>query len=297
MDADFSHSPEVIPNMIHELQNSDTDVVVASRYIEGGSIVGWPFKRRLISRTAIKIAQISLGIQKQVTDPMSGFFAFKRHIMENISINTAGYKILLEILVKTKDRIKVKEIPYTFTDRRAGESKLGSSVIIDYVKAVGELYRYQQQEKRGTEKKHIAIQKQIKKHESLSLLFSQAGKFAAVGISGMFINYLVSFLLSYGVMSSVWYVKATFIGIIISNASNFILNKLWTFEDRNFSIRPTLKQYGLYLLITSFGIGIQLGLVYTFVQSALLKYEFALILSILIASISNFLLNKKWTFR
>ena len=123
MDADFSHSPELIPRMMHELENPDTDIVVASRYTMGGSIVGWPFKRRLISKGAVQIAKYGLPIKKDVKDPMSGFFALKRHVIQDITIDSAGYKILLEILVKANNA-RVKEIPYTFTDRKAGKSKL-----------------------------------------------------------------------------------------------------------------------------------------------------------------------------
>ncbi len=73
---------------------------------------------------------------------MSGFFALKRHIIENLKIDSAGYKILLEILVKSDGARKVKEIPYTFTNRTAGKSKLDNTVIRDYIKAVYHLYRY-----------------------------------------------------------------------------------------------------------------------------------------------------------
>jgi dolichol-phosphate mannosyltransferase len=122
MDADLSHSPEVIPKMISELEKPETDIVVASRYAIGGSIIGWPIKRRLLSKGAIKIAKYGLPIRKEVQDPMSGFFALKRHIIENITIDSAGYKILLEILVKASEA-RVKEVPYTFKDRKEGQSK------------------------------------------------------------------------------------------------------------------------------------------------------------------------------
>ena len=79
MDGDFSHPPQVIPSIIDALQDSSCDIVVASRYVKGGSIIGWPFKRRLMSKGATKIAQYGLGIE--VKDPVSGFFAFRRHII------------------------------------------------------------------------------------------------------------------------------------------------------------------------------------------------------------------------
>ena len=69
------------------------------------------------------------------------FFAFKKNLIKNISFDAIGYKMLLELLVKTAD-VNIQEIPYTFTDRKFGTSKLGSSTILDYCKSVWKLYRY-----------------------------------------------------------------------------------------------------------------------------------------------------------
>ena len=122
MDGDFSHPPETVPVLINELLRDPNCIVVASRYTRGGSVRGWPYKRLLLSRLAAKIAIHGLKLCN-IRDPISGFFAFPRYIMENIRIDTYGYKLLLEILVKARG-VKVKEIPYTFVDRKSGESKL-----------------------------------------------------------------------------------------------------------------------------------------------------------------------------
>jgi dolichol-phosphate mannosyltransferase len=138
LDADFSHPPNVVVDMVNELVNSHYDIVSASRYLEGGQIIGWPLRRRAISKSATLLARSILGLN-QVTDPISGFYAFKRDIITHITFSTSGYKLLLEILVKTENP-KVKEIPYTFTDRKVGSSKLDSKVILDFVKALLHLY-------------------------------------------------------------------------------------------------------------------------------------------------------------
>jgi dolichol-phosphate mannosyltransferase len=288
MDADLSHSPDVIPRMVRELSSPTTDVVVASRYVRGGSIIGWPFKRRLISKGAVKIAQYGLGLNKKVTDPMSGFFALKRHIIENLQIDSAGYKILLEILVKS-DGARIKEIPYTFTNRTAGKSKLDNTVIRDYIKAVYHLYRYGRASGKAT-----SWLRRVRKRRTV-LFLSKAGRFYTVGASGLLINYFVSVLLFSSSFASLGYIQSTIVGIIVSNISNFLLNKAWTFEDRDFAPRKTLRQYGLFAAITSGGAGIQLGVLQVLLQSGF-SYEVALLIAVGIASISNFLLNKKLTF-
>jgi dolichol-phosphate mannosyltransferase len=288
MDADLSHSPDVIPKMIEELRNPETDIVVASRYTKGGSIIGWPFKRRLISKGAVKIARYGLRLNKQVTDPMSGFFALRRHIIDSVKIDSAGYKILLEILVKSNDA-RVKEIPYTFTNRLAGKSKLDNAVIWDYIKAVFHLYRYGRKSSKA-----MSWLARVKKDNTV-LFLSKAGRFYTVGASGLLINYLVSVLLFNSSIASMGYIQATIGGIIVSNISNFLLNKAWTFEDRDFAPRKTLKQYGLFAAITSGGAGIQLAVLHVLLQSGF-SYEISLLIAVGIASISNFLLNKKLTF-
>ena len=112
MDSDFSHPPKIIPQLVEEIKASKCDIAIASRFVPGGAINGWSTKRKLISKTATGIAKVGLGVNE--SDPMSGFFAFRRKILEGIKLDAIGYKMLLEILVKTKGA-KVKEIPYTFT--------------------------------------------------------------------------------------------------------------------------------------------------------------------------------------
>ena len=286
MDADFSHPPETIPRLIDELLRNPNSIVVASRYINGGSIEGWPYKRRLLSSGAVKIARHSLKMD-DVKDPMSGFFAIPRDVIENIKIDSIGYKILLEILVKVKGSVKVKEIPYTFINRKSGQSKLDLNVILSYTKAVWHLYRY------GRKSKRITANKQQEKRRSV-LFLSKAARFYTVGAIGLLLNYLVSIILSNNILNF-WYIQATVIGIIFSITSNFFLNKIWTFEDRDFSVRNTVKQFSLFTGISAVGAAIQLTLVYLFVEYGF-PYSESLVSAVAIASVGNFLFNKKWTF-
>ncbi len=280
MDSDFSHPPKIIPQLIEEMENSKCDIVIASRFVPGGGIDGWSTKRKLISKTATGIAKAGLGVNE--SDPMSGFFAFKRKILEGIKFDAIGYKMLLEILVKTKDA-KVKEIPYTFTNRMYGSSKLDSSTMLDYVKSVWRLYRYGRTAKVSDRRTSIRF-------------ISKAGRFYTVGAFGFLVNYLVSLLFADAVMNF-WYIHATIIGIAVSMSSNFILNKIWTFEDRNFVAKSTLVQYGKFVGFSSLGALIQLGMVYILVDNYQFVYSLALILAVIIAASSNFIFNKKWTFK
>jgi len=280
MDSDFSHPPQIIPKMIEAFKQYQCDLVVASRYITGGNIQGWTTKRKLMSKIATVIAKKGLGIK--IKDPMSGFFAFKKNIIKELNFDALGYKFLLEILVKTKG-INVKEIPYCFENRKFGSSKVDSSTVIDYFKSVWKLY------------KNGKIETTNEKRNSVRFL-SKAARFFTVGASGLGVNYVISMLFTSG-LTDLWYIHANIFGIIASISTNFILNKVWTFEDRDFSRKKTLSQFGKFSIFSSLGALIQLGIVFWLVDSYDVVYSLALISAIATAAFSNFILNKKLTFK
>ena len=86
--------------MYDELVNNGLDIVVGSRYVEGGKYEEWPLTRKLISKVGNGLAGLWLGLN--VKDSMTGLFALKKDLIKNLSFEAIGYKILLEILVKTK---------------------------------------------------------------------------------------------------------------------------------------------------------------------------------------------------
>jgi len=279
MDSDFSHPPQIISRVIDELNHSDYDIVIASRYVKGGTISQWPYKRKVMSKVATKISKSGLGIN--VSDPLSGFFAFKRKIIDGINFDAIGYKILLEMLVKTKD-VSVKEIPYTFTDRKLGSSKFNLKTIADYIKAVWRLYLYGRTVK--------------EQEQRVSARFlSKAGRFYSVGATGLAVNYLVTLLFSSATIDF-WYLHANVFGIVFSMTSNFVLNKWWTFEDRDFAARKFIVQFGKFVGFSSLGAIIQLEIVFLLVEGYQMFYPLALILGVLAAAFGNFSLNKKFTF-
>jgi len=280
MDSDLSHPPQIIPKMIETFKQYQCDIVIASRYITGGKISGWNKKRKLISKIATIIAKQGLGVK--TNDPMSGFFAFKKGILKGLNFDAMGYKLLLEILVK-KRGISIKEIPYTFTNRKFGSSKLDSSTIIDYMRSVWKLYRF------GKAEENLEKRKSVK-------FFSKAGRFYTIGASGFAINFLISLLFSGG-LTEIWYLYANILGIIASMTSNFVLNKWWTFNDRNFAFKQTISQYSKFVAFSSIGALIQLGVVFLLVDNYSWIYSSALDVGVLTGAFSNFILNKKWTFK
>ncbi|MEK6981917.1 MAG: polyprenol monophosphomannose synthase [Candidatus Micrarchaeota archaeon] len=128
MDADLSHPPEKLPEFVKALETSD--LVIGSRNIEGGKVETWPIHRKIVSAGATLMANMLIGTN--ISDPMSGFFAIKKSILQNTKIKVKGYKILMNILAKNP-KIKIKEIPYVFQDRLYGQTKLDQKEMMNYV--------------------------------------------------------------------------------------------------------------------------------------------------------------------
>ncbi len=137
MDADLSHPPEVVPALVEAVERG-ADVAVGSRYLPGGGVDRWPLHRRWMSRVAVWLAGACLG--PRISDPVSGFFALRRDWLVGARLEGVGYKVLLALLAENR-RARVVEIPYTFTDRRAGRSKLGGREVWNYLRLLWRLRR------------------------------------------------------------------------------------------------------------------------------------------------------------
>jgi len=136
MDADLQHPPEILPKMYDKILEG-YELVVASRYIEGGGCEGWSMRRRVISKGATLLAHMLFPKVRKVKDVMSGFFMLKKKVLKRVNLDPLGYKILLEILVKG-NYFSVTEIPYIFKRRRKGKSNLNIKEIWNYI---GHLYK------------------------------------------------------------------------------------------------------------------------------------------------------------
>ncbi|MFC2142487.1 polyprenol monophosphomannose synthase [Acidobacteriota bacterium] len=132
IDADLSHDHHILPEMISAVRDDNYDLAIGSRRIPGGGADKWPWYRKISSNIATTMAKIMLDIT--ITDPMSGYFTLKKELFEQAKhvINPRGYKILLEIYVRSNPQ-RIKEIPYIFKDRDQGHSKMSAKVMIEYM--------------------------------------------------------------------------------------------------------------------------------------------------------------------
>jgi len=133
MDADLSHQPKYLPILWEKLK--ENDLVISSRYIKGGGIVGWPWYRLFLSRFASLYARIILGIK--INDLTGGFNGYRKEVLKNIAfekIISQGYAFLLELKYKAvRNGFKATEIPIIFIERRKGKSKINKRIIWEAV--------------------------------------------------------------------------------------------------------------------------------------------------------------------
>jgi dolichol-phosphate mannosyltransferase len=229
MDADLQHDEQLLPRMLQTLINEpDVDAVVGSRYVEHGGIGMWSRQRALLSSMATRIARSLL--QVPIADPMSGFFMVRREAFQGAvrRLSSIGFKILLDILASSPRPLQVKELPYHFRERHAGDSKFDALIGWEYImlladKVIG----------------HI-----IPVRFFVFVLVGGVGLLVHLAVLSLCLNPIqLSFALS----------QATATGVAI--IGNFTLNNWLTYHDRR------LTGWGFVRGLLSFGLICSLGAV------------------------------------
>ncbi|MEW6294768.1 MAG: polyprenol monophosphomannose synthase [Candidatus Diapherotrites archaeon] len=142
MDGDLSHDPKYLEKIIPEFNNGGVDLVVGSRYVKGGKIVGWGWQRHLTSSVANRLSRLFLGIP--IRDLTSGYRGFKKELIRKINfdkIQSNGYSFILETnFLACESKAKIKEIPIIFWQRSQGKSKLGRKEFLKYLITILRLF-------------------------------------------------------------------------------------------------------------------------------------------------------------
>jgi len=268
MDADLSHPASAIPNMVDQLKSGESDFVLGSRYVAGGSIDdSWTLWRYINSA----VATLPALPLTRVKDPMSGFFAVRKDdIPQRKDLSPIGYKIALEVMVKGEFK-KVSEVPIHFVDRVHGESKLTLSEQLKYLRHLRRLYQH--------------------KFKTKAEFF----QFALVGSSGFIVDLVVYLLLQ---MMGLSHTVARAISFWPAASWNWMLNRIMTFNHREKSRKST--QWGAFVTSSLLGFSVNYGTYYTLTTYVPFFQEhmiFALVIGVLMGMGFNFTISNLFIFK
>jgi dolichol-phosphate mannosyltransferase len=227
IDADLQHDETKIPDMLDLMaKQRDVQLVVGTRYIEGGGAGGLDATRLKMSRLATWLGNLVSGTP--VSDPMSGFFAIRREVFMTVAneLSGQGFKILLDILASSRPPLKIGEVPYTFGRREHGQSKLDSAVLWQY----GELL----------------LDKTVGRFVPVRLI-----KFGAVGTLGLLVHFAVLF--SVFKLAGLAFVYGQAAATFVAMTWNYFLNNVFTFKDKRLTGWRSLLGLLSFYLVCSVG--------------------------------------------
>jgi dolichol-phosphate mannosyltransferase len=267
MDADLQHDEKLLAEMVRLMrEDAEVDIVIASRYVAGGGIGDWQGDRAAMSSFATRLSRLVL--RAELTDPMSGMFMIRRSVLEKCVRNLSGigFKILVDILASSPEPLRFKEIPYEFRTRHAGESKLDSQAMWDYVmllldKSVG----------------HIVPVRFV--------------SFAFIGALGILVHFAVlATMLNFEFSFLTGQTSAT----LIAMASNFALNNELTYRDMRLRGAKWFKGLISFSLACGIGAIANVG-VATYVFEYDTKWFLAALAGIIVGAVWNYAVTMLYT--
>jgi len=267
MDADLQHDEGILPSLFEEIQKNGADVAIGTRYTAGGSVGEWDERRAAFSRIATRVGNRVL--KQRVSDPMSGFFMLRREVLENCvsRLSAVGFKILLDILASTQAPLRIAEVPYTFRDRFAGESKLDGMVVWEYGMLLAD--------------------KTIGRYVPVRFVM-----FALIGGLGVFVHLAVLTLL-HNVLS-LGFTLAQSIATGMAMVFNFAINNVLTYRDRR--LRGWAWSKGLLSFVAACSIGAlaNVGIAtYLFVNKT--QWILAALAGVMVGAVWNYAVTQLYT--
>ncbi|HVL36429.1 MAG TPA: glycosyltransferase family 2 protein [Burkholderiales bacterium] len=269
MDADLQHDEALLPQMLDVLEQGGTDLVIGTRYSGGGGVGDWDASRARMSRLATGLSR--LVVPASVSDPMSGFFALRRETFEASmrDLSSIGFKILLDIIASAPAPLRIRELPYQFRTRHAGESKLDSQAVWEYLMLLAD--------------------KLIGRYIPVRFV-----AFAAIGGFGVLVHFAVLALV-FGSLGASFAAGQT-AAALVAMTSNFVLNNALTYRDRRLRGWGILRGWLSFTLVCSIGLLANVGVAsYLFASDA--AWALAALAGIAVGAVWNYAVTATYTWR
>lgn len=269
MDADLQHPPELIEEMLARADSGDVDIVMASRFCESGQAeTGFGRLRAAISAGSKAAAVLGFPVRlRGVTDPMSGFFMVRRGAIELQKLRPRGFKILLEILVRTPG-LRRAEVPFEFGVRHAGESKASLHEGFVYLGQLGRL--------------------------RLGDRLVRMGRFGIVGALGLAVN--AAAFAVFLTLLGFHYLVAAVIATQVSTLWNFAGAERWVFRDRK-PANSGKSRLGLYFVVNNVALLLRGPLLFVLIGSFAVNAHVANMISLIALGLARFFVADSWIWR
>ena len=269
MDGDLQHDEELLPRMLDVLKQGNADVVVGTRYSAGGGVGQWEASRARMSRFATRLSRYV--VRADISDPMSGFFALRREAFEAAvrQLSSIGFKILLDLVASSPAPLRICELPYQFRTRRAGESKLDSQAVWEYLM--------------------LLVDKLVGAYVPARFV-----AFAAIGGLGVAVHFVVLAAL-FGPLQ-VSFAASQTAAALVAMTSNFALNNALTYRDRRLRGWGWLKGWLSFTLVCSIGLLANVGIAaYLFASQT--AWVLAALAGIAVGAVWNYAVTSAYTWR
>lgn len=282
IDADLQHPPEILLQLLEQIQ-AGADLAVASRHVAGGGVSEWSLTRRFLSRGAQLLGLLILpSVVGRVSDPMSGYFMVRRQAIAGIVLNPMGYKILLEVIGRGQIKT-IAEVGYVFQERQQGESKVTWKQYIEYILHLLKL---------RSKGRFVRLQPQFPLDRFL--------RFSLVGFSGVFVDMAIFYLLSDPSTLAWGLTRSKIIAAEMAIINNFLWNDRWTFADiarEQKGLNQRLKRFFKFNLICLAGLILNVLLLNFFFNVLHINPYIANLMAIAMVTIWNFWMNLKLSWR
>jgi dolichol-phosphate mannosyltransferase len=267
MDGDLQHPPEVLQEMLVHARQTASQLVVASRFCAGGDIGAFRRVRKALSKISSRTAHTLFSAAREVTDPMSGFFLVKRDAVDLESLHPHGFKILLEILIRTPG-LRVSEVPFRFGERHSGKTKASLLEGFRYLSQLG--------------------------HLEAGRLIARFGRFGVVGLSGLVVNTVLLAVLAD--VLNVYYVAAAVLATQGSTLWNFGLTEAWVFSDRRHK-RPLSHRLSMFLVMNNAALVLRIPLLFVLTSGLGVHYLVSNLISLGALTVLRFAVADTWIWK
>lgn len=269
MDADLQHDPAVLPAMLERARGGQIDLVIASRYMPGGSVGDWNPDRIRMSATATRLARVVM--RQPVSDPMSGYFLLTRDTFEATQhrLSALGFKILLDIIASSPAPLRLAEVPLRFDKRHSGESKLATNTAWEFLLLIAD--------------------KLVGRYVPVRFV-----AFAAIGASGVLVHFAV--LSAVFKSTQLPFAAAQATAVVVAIIYNYAVNNVLTYGDVSLAGKRWWRGLASFSAICGLGAVANVGIA-SFLFNRNTLWPLAAVAGIFVGSVWNYAMTSRYTWK